>query len=214
MPTRDIIVIGASAGGIEAIQELLQLLPGDLDASIFIVVHLAPHVPSCLARVLSRGTHLPIETPVDGQIFEKRHVYVAPANQHMLINEGTISLNSDPLENWARPSVDSLFRTAAGTYHQRVVGIILSGALHDGTAGLQTVKSHGGLAIVQKPEEAAFGGMPKSAIAGVDVDYVLSVPEIAKKIIELVDTGNVTDQEDFEGGRLARKRSKNRSRSS
>lgn len=189
MPKQDIIVIGASAGGIEAIHQLLQLLPGDLAASLFVVVHLSPQTPSYLARVLQRHSQLKVVSPKDGEAFENGNVYVAAANRHLLVKPGMIRLGNGPRENRCRPSVDALFRTAAFAYEERVIGIILSGALNDGTAGLMTVKSYGGVAIVQNPEEAAFSGMPRSALEFVKVDHVLTVAEIAKKVIDLTKIG-------------------------
>ncbi|CAN5332118.1 hypothetical protein BH10CYA1_BH10CYA1_30470 [soil metagenome] len=186
MKNRDIVVIGASAGGIEATQHLLSLLPADLDASLFIVIHLAPDAPSYLSRIFSRVSRLSVSTAINDEAIQKSHVYVAPADWHMLLSEGVIKLGDGPLENRSRPSVDALFRTAAFSYSERVIGIVLSGALSDGTAGLTTIKSRGGVAIVQLPEEASFTGMPKSAIESADVDFVLPIAEIAQKIVELV----------------------------
>ncbi|HEY9677681.1 MAG TPA: chemotaxis protein CheB [Drouetiella sp.] len=194
MTRKDIVVIGASAGGIEAIHNLLRSLPDDLPASFFVVVHLSPQTPSYLARVLSRGTRLKVISPADETAIEHGVVYVAPANRHLLVKPGIIRLGSGPRENRSRPSVDALFRTASFAYHDRVIGIILSGALSDGTAGLLTIKHHGGTAIVQDPEEASFSGMPRSALDFVDVDHVLTVSDIAKKVIELTKNGNTPSE--------------------
>jgi two-component system, chemotaxis family, protein-glutamate methylesterase/glutaminase len=207
MDKRTIIVIGASAGGIEAIRQFLQLLPADLDASLFVVVHLSPQTPSYLARVLQRNSLIRVVCPGDGDVPEKSTVYVAPANRHLLLKPGVIRLGSGPRENRSRPSVDALFRTAAFAYQERVIGIIFSGALNDGTAGLMTIKSFGGVAIVQDPEEASFSGMPKSALEFVQVDYVLPIVGIAKKVIELT-KDHEKDQSD-PGSEQHRKEAKN-----
>jgi two-component system chemotaxis response regulator CheB len=184
----DIIVIGASAGGIEACHQLLKLLPSDIRASIFIVVHVSPRSPSVLAQIFGRGVQLPVKNPTDGESMERGRVYVAPANHHLILKPGVIRLGRGPQEHGSRPSVDALFRTAAFAYGERVIGIILSGSLSDGTAGLMSIKASGGIAIVQKPEEATFPSMPRSALEFVRVDYVLGIADIAKELIKL--TGN------------------------
>ncbi|HEY9757605.1 MAG TPA: chemotaxis protein CheB [Oculatellaceae cyanobacterium] len=187
MPKRDIVVIGASAGGIETCRQLLKLLPVDFKASVFVVIHLAASAPSVLPRILARDSLLPVKNPQNGEVPVPGVVYVAPANQHMILKPNFIQLGRGPRENGCRPSVNALFRTAAFSYGERVVGIIMSGALNDGTAGLMNIKGQGGVAIVQKPEEALFPGMPLSALEFVDVDYVLGISDIAGQLISIVD---------------------------
>jgi two-component system chemotaxis response regulator CheB len=182
---RDIIVIGASAGGIEACTQLLKLLPADFNASVFVVVHLAPQAPSVLGKILARHSNIEVKNPVDGEEVQTGKVYVALANQHLILKPGVIKLSRGPRENGSRPSVDVLFRTAAYSYGERVIGVVLSGALSDGTAGLLAIKAGGGVAIVQTPDEASFGGMPRNALDYVDVDFELHLKDIAAELIRL-----------------------------
>jgi two-component system, chemotaxis family, protein-glutamate methylesterase/glutaminase len=181
----DIIVIGASAGGVAAVSELVKGLPADLDAAIFVVVHVPGHSKSMLAKILSRKGELPAISPVDGERIEHGRIYVAPPDRHMLIKQGYVRLVHGPRENGSRPAIDPLFRTAARVYGKRVVGVVLSGTLDDGTAGLIAVKKRGGIVIVQDPEEATYSGMPNSAIEHNTVDYVLPVSEIASTLVML-----------------------------
>lgn len=192
MLKRDIIVIGASAGGIEATHRLLKVLPADLNAAVFIVIHLSPNTPSVLARILSKDVKMTVCNPEDGQKIEMGRIYVAPPNWHLILKPGMMRLGSGPRENRSRPSVDALFRTAAFAYGERVLGVILSGALNDGTAGLMAIKAQGGMCIVQTPEEATFVGMPKSAIEFTQVDFILEVNQIAEKIIDVTKNGSST----------------------
>ncbi len=185
MPTRDIIVIGASAGGVEALSQIVRGLPADLPAAIFVVLHVSPHSTSVLPTILNRRGPLPAAHPSDGERIENGRIYVAPPDLHLLVKRGYIRLAHGPKENRHRPAVDPLFRTAARAYGSRVVGVVLSGTLDDGTAGLLTVKSRNGMAIVQDPEEALYDGMPRSAIENVKVDFVLSLSEIVPELVRL-----------------------------
>ena len=188
MPARDIIVMGASAGGLQAIQSLLPLLPGDLPASIFITQHRAdvPNTPDFRPGMYLAYSPLIPGAALDGAQFEHGRVYVAPGGSHLLIERGLMRLEQSSFESFARPSIDALFRSAALSYGRRVVGVLLSGTLKDGTVGLWQIRKRGGITIVQDPAEAASGGMPKNAIANVPVHFTLPVIEIAKKIIVLV----------------------------
>jgi two-component system chemotaxis response regulator CheB len=181
----DIFVIGASAGGVGALSKLVALLPANLSASIFVTLHIPEHSKSALPRILSHKGNLPAMTPADEERIQGGRIYVAPPDRHMLIKHGFITLVRGPRENGARPAVDPMFRTAARAYGKRVVGIVLSGVLDDGTAGLIAIKRRGGLAIVQDPDEAEYNGMPSSAIEKTDVDYVLPVSRIAEMLIKL-----------------------------
>ncbi len=187
MPGHDIIVVGASAGGVEALSQLVANLPSDLPAAIFVVVHISAHSKSLLPSILSRKGKLPVTHAIDGEAIANGHIYVAPPDYHLLIKPGYIRLVHGPKENNSRPAVDPLFRTAAKVYRNRVVGVILSGMLDDGTAGLMDVKRHGGVAIVQDPQEASFSGMPSSAVENVEVDYILPVSAIASTLVQLAD---------------------------
>lgn len=185
MPGHDIIVIGASAGGVEAATQLVRSLPAEIPAAIFVVIHIAAHSNSVLPQIFQRRGHLPATHPKDGEKIQHGQVYVAPPDLHLIIKPGYINLAHGPKENRHRPAVDPLFRSAARAYQSRVIGVILSGALDDGTAGLLEIKKVGGIAIVQDPEEALYDGMPGSAIENVNVDYVLPIAEIGKKLVTL-----------------------------
>ncbi len=186
MQGHDIIVIGASAGGVEALKRLVSELPKNLPASIFIVLHMG-HLGrnSVLPSILERSGKLPAETPVDRTRFEPGHIYVAAPDRHMLIERDHIRVVRGPRENRHRPSVDPLFRSAAWTYGPRVVGVVLSGTLDDGAAGLWAIKTCGGVTVVQDPSEAAFDGMPTSALMTARVDYCEPVDRIAMLVMEL-----------------------------
>ncbi len=180
-----IIVIGASAGGVEALKQLVKLLPADFPAPILVVLHIPAQGVSVLPAILTRAGKLQAIHPCDRQPIEKSHIYIAPPDKHLLVKRGHLSLSLGPRENGHRPAVDPLFRTAARSYGRNVIGVILSGALDDGTAGLAVIKELGGTTVAQVPEDAIYPGMPQSAIDHVDVDYVLPIAEIASLLVHL-----------------------------
>jgi two-component system chemotaxis response regulator CheB len=185
---RDIVVLGASAGGIEALSALVQSLPGDLPATLFVAQHMAPTFSSRLPEVLtSRGAFRAVY-PVHGQEIAPQHIYVAPPDMQMFVRNGYIEVTRGPRENGHRPSVDALFRTAARAYGPRVIGVVLTGFLDCGTAGLMSIKARGGLAIVQDPEDAHVPEMPASAIRHVRVDRVAPLATLGQVLTELVGT--------------------------
>jgi two-component system chemotaxis response regulator CheB len=186
MPHHDIVVIGASAGGIPALMTLVQELPRDLPAALFVVVHIPPYSVSRLPQILSRSGPLPATHAVDGEPIQPGHIYVAPPDRHLQVRQGRIALSRGPRENHSRPAIDPLFRSAARAYGSRVIGVVLSGALYDGSLGLLAVKTRGGMAIVQDPREAAVDSMPRSALKLVEADAVLSAGEIAPLLMECV----------------------------
>jgi len=183
----DIIVIGASAGGVSALSKLVAELPPDFVASIFVTLHIPEHSRSALPRILTQKSQLPALNPVNGEAIQPGRIYVAPPDRHMLIKRGLVRLVRGPRENGVRPSIDPMFRTAARAYGKRVVGVVLSGALDDGTAGLIAIKQQNGLAIAQDPDEALYDGMPRSAIASGTVDHVLRISQIADLLVRLVE---------------------------
>lgn len=182
----DIIVIGASAGGVETLSRLVSDLPGDLPAALFIVLHIPPDSPSLLPSILNRHSQLKALHPDDNTPIERGYIYIAPPNNHLIIEGNNVRIIRGPRENRHRPAVDPLFRSAAYTYGSRVIGIILSGALDDGTAGLLAIKRQGGLAVVQDPKEAFYTGMPSSAIQNVNVNYICPVGEMGFLLQRLV----------------------------
>ena len=186
MPRRDIVVIGASAGGIEALGGLVRHLPADLGAAVLVVLHLAPEHKSVLPRILSSAGPMPAKHAHNGEALVPNCIYVARPDHHLLLHESHIRVIRGPRENGHRPAIDPLFRTAAYTYGPRVIGVVLSGALDDGTAGLIAIKNQGGLAVVQDPNDALVDGMPRSALENVEIDHVLPVAELGKLLPELV----------------------------
>lgn len=175
---RDIVVIGASAGGVEALKAVLGALPPDYDGTVCVVLHIPPSVPSVLAHILGRSTRLVCVSAYDGAPVRPGVVYVAPPDWHLLLENGRVRLLRGPRENGHRPAVDPLFRSAAEAYGPRVVGVVLTGNLDDGTRGLFAIKHRGGLAVVQEPEDAMYPSMPKSALEHVAVDHVLPAVQI------------------------------------
>jgi two-component system chemotaxis response regulator CheB len=185
MEKRNIIVIGASAGGLEAIKKIVADLPPDLDASIFIVWHMAASVRGVMPQVLGRITPIPVAHAYNGEPIVTNRIYVAPPDHHMLLEKGYIRVTRGPKENRFRPAVDPLFRSAAYVYGNRVIGVILSGALDDGTAGLWAVKNRGGISLVQDPNDAEVPSMPENAIREADPDYILPLAAIASLLVRL-----------------------------
>ena len=179
MEGRDVVTIGGSSGGVEALARLVGGLPVDLPAAVLVVVHFPEGAPSALPRILSRSGPLEAVHPGDGDPVEKGHIYVAPPGLHLLLEDGRVRLTRGPKENGHRPALDPLFRTAALEYGPRAVGVVLTGSLDDGTAGLAAIKARGGVAVVQDPDDALFRSMPESALRHVDVDYCLPVGEMA-----------------------------------
>jgi two-component system chemotaxis response regulator CheB len=185
MTKRDIVVIGASAGGISALLELVRGLPHDLAASIFIVQHIPAHSPSMLPEILNKSGPLRAVHPKDGEQVELSRIYVAEPDHHMLLEGGRVIVKRGPKENRFRPSIDALFRSAAYVYGPRVIGVVLSGVLDDGTSGLWTIKRMNGLAIVQEPTDAVFPQMPSNVMKYVKVDHTIPATEMAALLVGL-----------------------------
>jgi two-component system chemotaxis response regulator CheB len=185
MAARDIVVVGASAGGIEALTELVRGIPPKYPGSLFVVVHFPSFATSTLPRILSRAGRLTAQHAADHQRIEPGRIYVAPPDCHLILRGGHLHLTRGPKENGARPAIDPLFRSAASSFGSRVVGIVLSGNLNDGTAGLLAIKQAGGMAIAQSLETARYSGMPQSAMEHMAVDAVLPPDEIGALLDEL-----------------------------
>jgi len=182
---RDVVVIGASAGGVEAVCVLARRLPR-LEASLFVVVHTGPAGPGMLAQVLARRGKWPAEVAEHDMPFEHGNIYVAPPDLHLALEPGRMRLVRGPLENRHRPSVDALFRSAAASLGPRVIGVVLTGYFDDGTAGAIAIKRRGGIVIAQDPEDALVPGMPESVISTGQIDYVARLEEIPGLIQKLV----------------------------
>jgi two-component system chemotaxis response regulator CheB len=180
-----IIVIGASSGGFDALRKIVGALPADFEIPIFIVWHMGSGVSGVLPQVLNREHTIAAANAYDEEPIRQNHIYVAPPDHHLMIEDGMVRVTRGPKENRFRPAIDPLFRSAAFSYGNLVIGVILSGGLDDGTAGLWTVKNYGGVTVVQDPADAEVPSMPESALREVQVDYCLPVSEIAELLLRL-----------------------------
>jgi len=181
-----VVVIGSSAGGGKALREILSGLPADYGLPILVVQHLHPGDNGGFAEHLDREIKVPVVTPCDKQKIVPGHVYVAPANYHVLLEQnGTIALSTEGRVNWSRPSIDILFDSAAQAWGEKVIAILLSGASSDGTEGMRTLHILGGLTVVQDPRTAEYPVMPRSAIYAGVVDRVMSIERIRELLIEI-----------------------------
>lgn len=181
----DIIVIGASAGGVEALVTLASVLPANFPGAIFVVLHVPAESPSLMATILSRAGPVPACYPEDNTRIEPGHIYVAPPDYHLLLEKEHMRLVRGPKENRHRPAIDPLFRSAARVYGSRVVGVVLTGMLDDGTAGLLAIKRSDGIAVVQEPMEALYSSMPQSALEHVKIDYRVRLTEMGPLLEKL-----------------------------
>jgi two-component system chemotaxis response regulator CheB len=185
MEKRDIIVIGSSAGGITALKELVGSLPEDLNASVFIVQHLAPDAESYLVPILAVAGKLPVSSPKDGEEIKLGHIYVAAPDHHMIVKGQSVLVRKSPKENSFRPSIDATMRSIAYQYGPRAIGVVLTGRLNDGTSGLWSMKEMGGTTIVQQPDDALFAEMPTSVLRHVEVDHIAPLSEIGPLLVSL-----------------------------
>jgi two-component system chemotaxis response regulator CheB len=186
---RDLIVIGGSAGGIEALKEIVARLPADFPAAVLVVLHTSGSWPGLLPKILGRATVLHVSHPADGTPMRAGHIYIAPPDYHMLVKGNVLRVLRGPRENLHRPAIDPLFRSAAVARGARVIGVIVTGMLDDGTSGLVVVKARGGTAIVQDPATAMFAPMPGHALEQVPDALVLPVEKIGDELVRLVRTG-------------------------
>jgi two-component system chemotaxis response regulator CheB len=184
---RDLVVIGASAGGVDSLQELVSHLPAEFPAAVLVVLHVAASGTSVLPQILTRKGPLPAAFAQDGEELRRGQIYVAPADHHMLVHDDHIRLSQGPRENGHRPAIDPLFRSASRAADGRCIGVILSGLLDDGASGLRFIKQNGGGAVVQDPEQALFPSMPRAALALTDVDRIAPAADIGDALCELTD---------------------------
>jgi two-component system, chemotaxis family, protein-glutamate methylesterase/glutaminase len=185
MAKRDIVVVGASAGGVTALTDFVKSIPDDFTGSIFVVLHIPPSSPSNLPAILTRAGVLKAVHPKDGDRIKPGQIYVAPPDHHMLLEGTSVLVKKGPEENRFRPSIDALFRSAAYVYGPRVIGVVLSGLLNDGTSGLWSIKRLGGVAIIQEPEDADYPSMPMNVMNYVKVDYAVPAIQIGALLGEL-----------------------------
>lgn len=179
VPLKSIIVIGASAGGLQAISRVLQTINPDLDTTVLVVLHVARNsIGSVLVQHLQKQTPFKCKIAEDGEIIQNKHVYIARPDFQTLVTTEVIRVIKGPHENRWRPSIDVLFRSAAASFNSKTIGIILTGLLDDGTAGMSAIKRCGGVCIVQEPEEAEFSDMPTSVLNHVEVDYRVPIADI------------------------------------
>ena len=202
MPEHDIIVVGASAGGVEALQQLVRQLSPGLPAAVFVVLHLPPRTRSLLPEILTRAGQLPALHPENGTAIEPGHIYVAPPDHHLVVERGHIHLSLGPKEQHHRPCINVMFRSAALAYGDRVTAVVLTGELDDGTAGLWEVKRRGGIAVVQNPEGAAFPSMPLSALREVEADYVVDITGIGALLTRLASEKGAGKRTEVEGAKM------------
>jgi two-component system, chemotaxis family, protein-glutamate methylesterase/glutaminase len=185
----DLVVLGASAGGVEVLMKLARALPPSFPAPMVIVLHVSGD--STLPEILARVSAVPVSHARHGEHLLPGRVYVAPPDRHLTVQDGALLVTRGPRENGHRPAIDPLFRSAARAHRERVIGVVLSGQLDDGSAGLLAIKSRGGVTIVQDPDDAAFPSMPRNAIRYVDVDHVLAADRIVPALLELIEGGRM-----------------------
>lgn len=185
MTSKRLVVIGASAGGIEALRELVAALPADFPAPIVVVLHTSPQSPGILHEILARAGPLPAVPSHSGERLQPGRIYVAPPDFHVLVEPNRVRLTKGPRENRFRPAIDPLFRSAAQVYGPAAIGVVLTGNLDDGTAGLWAIKQLGGIAIAQDPRDALFPAMPHNAIQHVRVDHIVALADLAPLLVRL-----------------------------
>jgi two-component system, chemotaxis family, protein-glutamate methylesterase/glutaminase len=186
LASKDIIVVGGSAGGVEALKTLVSSLPSDLQAAVLVVIHIPPGSPGRLPEILQRHANVRVGWAHDGQVIECGRVYIAPPDRHLVVDDSHLRLTRAPRENHTRPAIDPLFRSAALAYGSRVIGVILSGRLDDGTAGLWAVKERGGTTVVQDPADAGQPDMPRNALEHTEVDHIVPCAQLGALVARLV----------------------------
>jgi two-component system, chemotaxis family, protein-glutamate methylesterase/glutaminase len=186
MTTKRVVVIGGSSGALDVVRSVAAQLPAGLPAAVCVVLHTAPGSPGVLPSIIGKTTPLPTSAAETGMRLDNGRIYVAPPDHHLVIEPGRLRITRGPRENCFRPAIDPLFRSAAQVYGPGAIGVILSGDLDDGTAGLWALRQMGGVAIVQDPAEALFPSMPSSAIRHVAADHVVASARIAPLLERLI----------------------------
>jgi two-component system, chemotaxis family, protein-glutamate methylesterase/glutaminase len=182
---RDVVAVGASAGGVEALRALVAGLPDDYPGAVLVVLHVPRDAPSALPRILDRSGPLPAHAAVDGEELHTGHIYLARPDHHLLVLDGRIRLIRGPAENGHRPAVDPLFRSVARAYGPRAIGVVLSGARDDGAAGLAAIAARGGTTVVQEPSDALYPWMPRAALVHVTADHVVPAAKLGGLLAEI-----------------------------
>jgi two-component system chemotaxis response regulator CheB len=183
----DVVVVAASAGGLSAISEAVSSLPTGFPAAVLVVQHLDPRHRSLMADILDRRTAMRVKQAAEGDPLQAGTVYVAPPDRHLLLNpDGRVSLSQSELVHFVRPSADLLFESAAASFRERAIAVVLTGTGVDGSMGVRAIKKMGGTVIAQDAESSEFFGMPSAAIETGDVDFVLGLKEISPALISLV----------------------------
>lgn len=205
-PRRDIVLIGASEGGFQAVSVLLAGLPHPFGASIAITIHRSPTFASELPWLLRQRTGMHVVEPRHGELFERNRVYLAPRDRHLEVRHGALWLSHGPKEHHSRPAIDVMFRSAAQAYGSRAVGVLLTGNLSDGVAGLIAIKAHGGLSLAQDPADARAPEMPRNALIYDDVDVVFRLAASSTVLAQIVKGESTEAAADIAGAELLRGR--------
>jgi len=187
----ELVVVGTSLGGLEALHVLLTALPKNFPASMAVVQHRHKSAENTLSFFLQQHSALPLKEPEDKEVIVPGYVYLAPADYHLLVEPGSFALSTEAPVEYARPSIDVLFESAADAYTKRVIGVILTGSNQDGAQGLAKIKARGGFAVVQEPATAFSRSMPEAAIAATRVDWILPLSEIGPFVVNLVNGNEV-----------------------
>ncbi len=181
----DVVAMGSSAGGLNALTQVLRSLPKNFPPSIVVVQHLSPEHKSWIADLLGRSTRMKVKQAEHGEIMLPGNVYTAPPDEHLLVGPGKIQLAHSQLVHFSRPSIDLLFESVAGTYGSRAIGVVLSGSGRDGSAGIRAIKEAGGITIAQAPDTAEFRPMPQAAVETGCIDFVVPLEKIGSTLVEL-----------------------------
>jgi two-component system, chemotaxis family, protein-glutamate methylesterase/glutaminase len=203
-PARDVVVIGGSAGAVEAVRDLVAALPADLPAAVGVTLHRHPSAASSLAQVFNRRASMKVIEPEQGETFAPGRVYLAPQDRHMTVFDGAVHLDRQPRQHHTRPAIDPLFRAVARAYGSRVIGVLLTGNLSDGVGGLIAIKEAGGLSLVQDPNQAPHPSMPQNALIYDHVDLIFQIEHLADLLVKLIDGRSVAEVTTSGGARPVR----------